>query len=105
VTQSHSKPDFLRIKEYFEDIINGRVKFELLELSYTPYSFGSGFAAYRIAGKIVKLVFDGRDEMLTIGISAKHSEYPPNTDSPIFSGTHKELNTEKMNLIIEKIKR
>ena len=85
--------DFLKISEAFEQQIIAKFKFELLELHYSPYSFGSGTVAYRINGKLVKIIFDGRDAIIEIILSAKHDKYPNGTWTNIFTGTVEEFLT------------
>jgi len=76
--------DFLELKEQFESKLTE--KFELLELHYAPYSFGSGFTAYRIRGRIVKIIYDGRDNQVELLVSANHDKYPYTTWTTIFTG-------------------
>ena len=79
--------DFLELKGQFEAQLSADLKFELLELHYAPFSFGSGMAAYRIKGRMVKIIFDGKDNKIKLLISAKHLKYPSSTWATIFSGT------------------
>lgn len=60
--------------------------FELLELRTTPYSFGSGFLVHRIDGRNVKVVFDGRDNIVSIYVSPPHHKYPTNEWDLRFEG-------------------
>lgn len=68
-----------------------KVDFELLENNYSAYLFGSGFAAYRIKGKIFKIIFEGRDNMIEVVKSEKHQKYPNCNWSRFFSGSSKEF--------------
>ncbi len=79
--------DYIEFKGQFEAQLSDDLKFELLELHYAPYSFGSGMTAYKIKGRVVKLIFDGKDNMIELWISAKHLKYPSSGLSRIFSGT------------------
>lgn len=79
--------DFLELKRQFEVGLSADLKFELLELHYAPYSFGSGMTAYRIKGQLVQIIFDGKDNVIELLISAKHLKYPSSTWTTIFSGT------------------
>ena len=85
--------EFLKISEAFEQQIIQEFKFELLELHYARYSFGSGMVAYRIQGKLVKIIFEGRDAIVEIILSAKHDKYPNGTWTTIFTGTTEEFLT------------
>ena len=76
--------DFLELKEQFESKLTE--KFELLELHYAPYSFGSGFTAYRIKGRIVKIIYDGKDNQVELVVSANHDKYPHASWTTIFTG-------------------
>lgn len=76
--------DFLELKEQFETKLTE--DFELLESHYVPYSFGSGFTAYRIRGRIVKIIYDGRDNQVELLVSANHDKYPQTTWTTIFTG-------------------
>ena len=78
--------DYLELKGQFEAQLSADLKFELLELHYAPYSFGSGMTAYRIKGRVVKIIFDGKDNIIELLISAKHLKYPSSVWTTIFSG-------------------
>ncbi|MGZ3951503.1 MAG: hypothetical protein ACXVBZ_08905 [Flavisolibacter sp.] len=76
--------NFLELKEQVEKkLIN---PFELLELHYTPYSFGSGLATYRIKGQIVKLVYDGKDDQVGLMVSERHAHYSGASFATIYLG-------------------
>jgi hypothetical protein len=79
--------DYLELKGQFEAQLSTDLKFELLELHFAPYSFGSGMTAYRIKGRVVKIVFDGKDNIIELLISEKHIKYPSSGWTTIFSGT------------------
>ena len=79
--------DYLELKGQFEAQLSSDLKFELLELYYAPYSFGSGMTAYRIKGRVVKIIFDGKDNIFELLISAEHLQYPSSGWTTIFSGT------------------
>ncbi len=79
--------NYLELKGKFEAQLSADLKFELLELHYAPYSFGSGMTAYRIKGRVVKIIFDGKDNIIELLISAKHLKYPSSGWTTIFSGT------------------
>lgn len=76
--------DFLELKKQFENKIKS--DFELLELHYVPYSFGSGMTAYKIKGKFIKVIYDGKDDHVELLISAKHDNYTNATWTPLYSG-------------------
>ena len=79
--------DFLELKDRFETQLKDYFKFELLELQYTPYAFGSGMTAYRIKGRVVKIIFDGRDNLVEFMVSASHEKYSRANWTTIFAGT------------------
>ena len=81
--------NFLDIKERFE--INLTNKFDLLELQYIPYSFGSGLIAYNINGRIVKIIHEGREGQIELMVSEKHAKYPEAKLTTIFTGVHVEF--------------
>lgn len=78
--------DYLELKGQFEAQLSTNLKFELLELHFAPYSFGSGMTAYRIKGSVIKMVFDGKDNIIELLISDKHLKYPSSDWTTIFSG-------------------
>jgi hypothetical protein len=79
--------DFKEFKRHFEAQLLTDLMFELLELHYAPYSFGSGMTAYRITGRVVKIIFNGQDNIIELLISDKHINYPSSGLTTIFSGT------------------
>ena len=91
--------DFLEITRLFEDQIKTDFEFELLELHYIPYAFGSGTKSYRINGRNIKIVLDGRDGIIETYISDRHEKYDSSNWSNIFHGTisdFKEKGIEKL---------
>lgn len=78
--------NFLELKEQFENKLTGDFKFELLDLHYSPYAFGSGMMAYRIKGKIIKVIFDGRGNEVQLVTSLPHDKYPNGSWTTIFTG-------------------
>jgi hypothetical protein len=78
--------NFLEFKDQLENEIAKNYKFDMLELRYMPYAFGSGLTVYRISGKIVKIVFDGKNNQFDIMISQPHAKYPNAPLLSIFSG-------------------
>ena len=87
-TQSDNKNqmDFLELKEQFENKLKGDFKFELLDLHYSPYAFGSGMTVYRIKGRIIKVMYDGRDNEIELITSKPHDKYPNTSWTTIFTG-------------------
>lgn len=83
--------NYLELKGQFESQLSADLKFDLLELHYTPYSYGSGMTAYRIKGRVVKIIFDGKDNIIKLMISAKHLKYPSSSWTTIFIGTPTEF--------------
>ena len=78
--------NFLDFKDQLESEIAKNYKFDMLELHYLPYAFGSGLTVYRISGVIVKIVFDGKDNQFDILISKPHGKYPNAPLATIFAG-------------------
>ncbi len=78
--------NFLELKEQFERKLNDDYMFELLELHYAPHAFGSGMTAYRIKGRIVKLIYDGRDNDIQLLVSSNHDKYPNVSWTTVFTG-------------------
>ncbi len=79
--------NYLELKDRFETELQHDLQFELLELHYAPYSFGSGMTAYRIKGRVFKIIFDGRDNLVEFMISAPHEKYNTANWTIIFTGT------------------
>ncbi len=76
--------NILELKEQFENKLT--VDFELLELHYTPYSFGSGMTAYKIKGQIIKIIYDGKDDQVELLVSEKHAKYSDASLMTIYTG-------------------
>ncbi len=51
--------NFLDLRNEFENKLKDSVEFELLELHYAPYALGAGMAAYKLAGRTIKIIYDG----------------------------------------------
>jgi len=79
--------NFLELKEQFESKLKDNFKFELLELHYAPYAFGSGLTAYRITGRNVKVIYDGRESQVQFCVSSNHDKYANASWTTIFIGT------------------
>jgi len=95
--------NFTEIVSQFENRASKDLKFELLEQRYMPYAFGSGFAAYRIKGRNLRIDFDGRDKGIEVSITPKHSKYPVNEWTSIFSGSVEDFFSIGFNEIKAKI--
>ena len=78
--------NFFELKEQFENKLKSDFKFELLDLHYSPYTFGSGMTVYRINGRIIKVIYDGRDNEIELVSSKPHDKYPNTSWSTIFTG-------------------
>ena len=78
--------NFLELKEQFENKLKDHFTFELLDLQYSPYAFGSGMTVYRINGRIIKVMYDGRDNEIEIVSSKPHDKYPTTSWTTIFTG-------------------
>ena len=94
---------FIQLTDKFENDLNE--KFEILELHYLPYLFGSGTKCYRIKGRNIKVDFDGRDELLEIYISPYHEKYPTNKWELIFTDKYENFHEKDLKIIKEKMKR
>jgi hypothetical protein len=79
--------NFLELKEQFENKLKDNFKFELLELHYAPYTFGSGLTAYRITGRNVKVIYDGKENQILFLVSSNHDKYANASWTTIFTGT------------------
>jgi len=66
--------NLLELKEQFEN--NLTTGFELQELQYVAYAFGSGWMLYRFSGRNIKVMYDGKDEIVQVSISAKNDKFP-----------------------------
>jgi hypothetical protein len=72
---------FLELVSEFEVRIKEELQFELLQLYYAPYAFGSGHVAYKIKGRNVQITYDGRDNALgespiEVRYSKPHAKFP-----------------------------
>jgi hypothetical protein len=79
--------DFLEITARFENQVKHEFDFELLELHYLPYAFGSGTKSYKINGRNIKITFDGREGIVGTEISLPHEKYESSNWTNIFNGT------------------
>jgi len=95
--------NFIEIISQFENRTSKDLKFELLEQHYMPYVFGSGFAAYRIKGRNLRIDFDGRDRAVEVSITPKHLKYPVNEWTSIFSGSVEDFFIRGLNEVKAKI--
>jgi hypothetical protein len=66
--------------------IESSFEIDLLELQYYPYTFGSGVVVYRIKGSNVKLVYDGKEDVLSVYKTEKHVKYPTDNWTSIYWG-------------------
>lgn len=78
--------DFLDIKTQFENDLSDNRKFEMLELHYYPYDFGSGISIYKIYSRAVKLIFDGKDKTVQLDMGERHTKHPKTSFITIFLG-------------------
>lgn len=72
---------FLELVSEFEIKIREELQFELLQVFYAPYAFGSGHVAYRIKGRNIQIGFDGRDNAMgtrpiEVRYSKPHAKFP-----------------------------
>jgi hypothetical protein len=90
--------DFLELKTTVEQAIPH--SHELVEMHYAPYAFGSGFCVYKVKGRHIKLVYDGRDGHIQLLTSSFHEAYPAQDWTILGEGPYD--NTWK--LILQKLK-
>ena len=95
--------NFLEFSSSLNQKIKERVETTLLEVNYKDYFFGSGFYAFRVRGKIIKLNFDGREFYLTLEISKEHDDYPARSYDQIFAGTVEKLDDADIDFLIGKL--
>jgi len=77
--------NFLQIKDSFEQLLAARM--ELLEIQYTPYAFGSGFCAYRLQGRNLLLIYNGKDDFVELLASKPHEPYPSKSWTKLYEGS------------------
>jgi hypothetical protein len=94
---------FLEIISRFESQIRVNFEFELLESHYIPYSFGSGLVVYRIKGKTIKIIYDGRDYLVDVKLSKQHEKYPNCTWIDFFSGDSSDFLENGINKLKDKL--
>jgi hypothetical protein len=68
--------DFYAIQSAFERDVFGDGPFELLEEKHSPWFFGSGFAAYRANGRLLRMVWAGREGFLEVQADKVGLDYP-----------------------------
>ena len=81
VSEKPGTSKFLELISEFETKIKEEFQFELLQVYYAPYSFGSGHVAYKIKGRIVQITYDGKDNALgerpiEVKYSKPHAKFP-----------------------------
>ena len=68
---------FVDVINTFESLLNNSsFQYQLLESHYMPYAFGSGFNAYKLKQQYLKIVWDGRDHIVSVYSNHKHQNYP-----------------------------
>ncbi|MCY7422081.1 MAG: hypothetical protein LH478_10120, partial [Chitinophagaceae bacterium] len=82
---------FLELVSEFEVKIKEELQFELLQVYYAPYAFGSGHVAYKIKGRNVQITYDGRDNAIgerpiEVSYSKPYAKFP--TDGWIETKTY-----------------
>lgn len=91
---------FPEIASIFKNwLTSNSIAYELLELHSIPYSFGSGFIVYKINGRNVKIVYDGRDNIVSIYVSPIHNIYPCNNWELRFEGNSEKYQLFDLNLM------
>ncbi|MEO6314024.1 MAG: hypothetical protein ABIU63_03190 [Chitinophagaceae bacterium] len=66
---------FLNLIAEFEVKLEKELRFELLELYYAPFSFGSGHIAYRIKGRNIQIGYDGKENNVQLRYSKPHTKF------------------------------
>lgn len=94
---------FLDFVSQFESQIKAIFQIELLDLHYTPYSFGSGLVVYKIKGKTIRIVYDGRDNHIEAKFSKQHQKYPTCVWFNLFSGNPSEFMKNGVKFLIDEI--
>jgi hypothetical protein len=89
--------NFLEVLGDLEQRLEHSFECEMLELHYIPYSFGSGMAAYSIAGRVLKVDYEGKTDNIQISLSAGQQNYPAGELKVIFSSSVKDLNYFDLN--------
>ena len=93
--------NFLEFSSSLNQKIKQRVETTLLEVHYKDYLFGSGFYAFRVRGKIIKLNFDGKERYLILEISKKHDDYPARSSYyQLYAGTMEKLDDADIDFLI-----
>ena len=90
----------MQIISRLEEEIKSNCKFELLEMHYLPYSFGSGTTVYRLKGRNLKVNFDGRNRVIDVKLSPKHEKHSTDKGDTIFDGTTSAFFDNGITLII-----
>jgi hypothetical protein len=79
------------MKSELEVIIGQYAEFNLLELRYVPYAFGSGLAAYQVKGRSLKILYNGKDFVMIVSIYPPQVKYPSKEETEIFHDSFSEL--------------
>jgi len=95
--------NFFQLTDKIENELNE--SFEILELHYLPFAFGSGTKCYRINGRNIKIIFDGKDQLVEVHASPIHEKYPTNKWEIIFSDSIDLFNAGGIKMILEKIEK
>lgn len=95
--------NFLEITRRFEEKIEPNFKVELLELHYVPHAFGSGSKAYRINGRNIQIIFDGRDRLIEIKVSERYEKYDNGHWTDLFHGTIEDFEKEGIEALSNKL--
>ena len=93
--------DFLKLSSELEEVLKSKYQYELLEMHYVGYAFGSGFSVFKIKGYLVRVNLDGRDDQIEISCSPKHEKYPNTKWKTIFTGNSSNLIYQGLNKLNE----
>lgn len=94
---------FFDIVTKFEYELSCRFQFEMLEKHDSRYLFGSGYAAYRSAGRNFRIVYEGREGQVCLEISGKHQKYPECTWLALFKGDAKDVFDTGLDVLASKL--
>ena len=87
--------DFFEIIKLIEaKLADKGLSFELWDMQYAKYVFGSWYVDYRISGHHVMFIYDGRETVWAIRASEKYADYPPAEWQDVFYGPYDKFKAE-----------
>ena len=90
---------FFKLQHQLETVVFINHAFELVELHYQGFAFGSGTLVYKANGQYIALIYNGRDDEIEVFISKLHEKYPDITRNLVWSGLTAEFYAFKLNII------